>query len=101
MIKIYIPNYFQELNQYSAKIIFDEVFGIKYELNTHSKNNIIIQNGDCDKKIILSSKFTDSAQRFWLDKKHLPTRIKKFSLENTIFKSLKNKPYGYTYPIRR
>ena len=40
-------------------------------------------------KIILSSKFTDSAQRFWLDKKHLPTRIKKFSLENTIFKSLK------------
>ena len=89
MIKIYIPNYFQELNQYSAKIIFDEVFGIKYELNTHSKNNIIIQNGDCDKKIILPSNFTDSAQRFWLDKKHLPTRIKKFSLENTIFKSLK------------
>lgn len=89
MIKIYIPNYFQELNQYSAQIIFDEVLGIKYELNTHSKNNIIIQNGDCDKKIILSSNFTDSAQRFWLDKQHLPKRIKKFSLDNTIFKSLK------------
>ena len=89
MIKIYIPKYFQELNQYSAKIIFDEVFGIKYELNTHSKNNIIIQNSDCDKKIILSANFTDSAQRFWLDKQHLPKRIKKFRLENIIFKSLK------------
>tara|TARA_B100001250_G_scaffold413746_1_gene448922 strand:+ start:2285 stop:3664 length:1380 start_codon:yes stop_codon:yes gene_type:complete len=89
MLKIYIPSDFQELNLYSAKIIFDEILGIKYELNTHAKNNIEIHKDDSDKIIILSSIFTDVAKNFWLNEKHIPTEIKNFSLENPIFESLK------------
>ncbi len=37
MIKIYLPKSFQEINLYSAEIIFNEIFGITYNIETHTK----------------------------------------------------------------
>ena len=77
MIEINIPNNFLPERKYIINILFDEILGLEYEINSKNKTKdyeIILEGS---KKIIIKDSFFSSFEYGldYLNKKNIPRKI--------------------------